>query len=379
MRAYVMLGLDPIAIEIGCEAKRVELEASRLEIEAPVSDAAIRESRVRILSALNVMGVFVSGSLTIESLPLGVSMAELDLALSLAVLEAIGEVTIPEGLYCRVAMGLDGSLRPVAGTYAALAKLPKLSCVVVAPENKSEADAAGMVFCESFRTLSEVAKYFPPKRGPGRYEISNVIAHDSALGKAFDESTIEAVKRAAAERRSITLLGRPGSGGTLLARFYRSQLTLSEEQAREVMAIHSVGSVLQSPLGVPFRAPHHSVSEAGLVGGGTSPRPGEVSLAHGGVLLLDEVQEFRLAALQAVRRVVSLGYSEISSGGSRRVRFPAAPCVVAVAPPCPRACREACRCTSAEKERYQERLSVVPTTERIVVQQPSVAQLVGAR
>lgn len=370
MRAYVTLGLEPIEVEILCSAQKVEREASDLKIGADVSEASLRESKVRVGAALSAMGVYVKGSIAIEYFPKGVSLAELDLAIALAVLEAIGVVTIPDGLYARAELALDGSLRPVCGTYAALSRLPKLSCAIVADANQAEAEASGTVWCESFRSLSDVAKYFRPKKGPGRYELAKPDPDISS--HAFSKDTIAKVRAAASERRSITLLGRPGTGGTILARYYRSLLTLSEEQAREVMAIHSVAGILQSPLAVPFRAPHHSVSEAGLVGGGNHPRPGETSIAHGGVLLLDEAHEFRMAALQAVRRVATQGYSELSAGGGRVVRYPAAPCIVAVAPPCPRpsACREVCRCTDVEKERYFERLSVVPTSEQITIEKP---------
>lgn len=383
MRGYVMLGLEPIAVEIACTAELSESSGFELKIGAPVSDAAIRESRVRLMGALSAMGVYVKGTITIEVLPRGVSLAELDLAIAVSVLEALGKIAIPEGAFCRAELALDGKLRPLCGTYAALSKLPKAFLAVVAPDNRAEAEAVGYSWVSSPATLAELVRQYPPQKGPGRIELAKPDTDYSELSSkrsaGFTKETLAKVKAAALERRSITLLGRPGSGGTLLARYYRSLLKLSEEQAREVMAVHSVAGILQSPLAVPFRAPHHSVSEAGLVGGGDKPRPGEASLAHGGVLLLDEVQEFRMAALQAVRRVVTQGYAEIACGASGRVRFPAVPCIVAVAPPCPRACREVCRCTSVEKERYNERLAIVPTSETIAIGTMTVAAMVGRK
>jgi magnesium chelatase family protein len=378
MKGYVMVGLEPIAVEIACTAELSELEGFDLKIGVDASDAAIRESRVRLVSALSAIGVYVKGSIAIEYLPKGVSLAELDLVIAVSVLEAVGKIAVPEGAFLRAELALDGKLRPLCGTYAALAKLPKAFLAIVAPDNRAEAEAAGYSWVVSPATLAELVRQYPPQKAPGRFELAKVESDSSIVSamRGVSEETLAKVKAAALERRSITLLGRPGSGGTLLARYFRSLLTLSEEQARDVMALHSVAGILQSPLQVPLRAPHHSVSEAGLVGGGDKPRPGEVSLAHGGVLLLDELQEFRMASLQAVRRVVTQGFSEIARAGAR-VRFPAAPCIVAVAPPCPRACREACRCTSVEKERYNERLAIVPTSETIEIGQMTVAAMMA--
>jgi magnesium chelatase family protein len=167
-------------------------------------------------------------------------------------------------------------------------------------------------------------------------------------------------------------MGPPGSGKTLLARLLPSILPpLELEEAVECTAIHSVAGTLPADTGIvterPFRAPHHSVSEAGLVGGGDVPRPGEVSLAHHGVLFLDELAEFRRAATEALRQPLEDGKVCIARARAR-VWFPARPLLVAAVNPCP--CghyghpRLPCRCSESVRERYRGRLSG-PLLDRI--------------
>jgi magnesium chelatase family protein len=170
----------------------------------------------------------------------------------------------------------------------------------------------------------------------------------------------------------LLFVGPPGSGKTLLARLLPTILPpLELEEAVECTAIHSVAGTLPSETGIvlqrPFRAPHHSVSEAGLVGGGDVPRPGEVSLAHHGVLFLDELAEFRRAAVEALRQPLEDGKVCIARARAR-AWFPARPLLVAAVNPCP--CghfghpRLRCRCSEGVRERYRARLSG-PLLDRI--------------
>jgi len=161
------------------------------------------------------------------------------------------------------------------------------------------------------------------------------------------------------------MMGPPGSGKTMLARLLPTLLPpLRFEEAIDCTAIHSVAGLLPNDRGVvcerPFRAPHHSVSEAGLVGGGDVPRPGEVSLAHHGVLFLDELAEFRRSALEALRQPLEDGFVNIARARAR-ARFPARPLLIGAVNPC--ACgyfghpRLVCRCTESARDRYRGRLS----------------------
>ena len=161
------------------------------------------------------------------------------------------------------------------------------------------------------------------------------------------------------------MMGPPGSGKTMLARLLPSLLPpLRFEEAIDCTAIHSVAGLLPNDRGIvserPFRAPHHSVSEAGLVGGGDVPRPGEVSLAHHGVLFLDELAEFSRSSLEALRQPLEDGFVNIARARAR-ARFPARPVLIGAVNPC--ACgyfghpRVPCRCTESARDRYRARLS----------------------
>jgi len=181
-----------------------------------------------------------------------------------------------------------------------------------------------------------------------------------------------AIEVAAAGAHNALMIGPPGGGKTMLARLLPSILPpLSFAEAIQTTAIHSVAGLVDAEKGIidarPFRAPHHSVSEAGLVGGGESPRPGEVSLAHNGVLFLDELAEFRRSALEALRQPLEDGGVAICRARAR-AWFPARPMVVAAVNPCPCGYSDhpyrACRCSDAQRLRYHSRLSG-PLIERL--------------
>jgi magnesium chelatase family protein len=170
---------------------------------------------------------------------------------------------------------------------------------------------------------------------------------------------------AAAGGHNLLMMGPPGAGKTLLARLIVTILPpLSFEEALETTAVHSVAGLLRADTGIvdtrPFRAPHHTVSEPGLVGGGPSPRPGEVSLAHNGVLFLDEFAEFRRSALEALRQPLEDGTVCIARARTR-AWFPARPLVIAAMNPCPCGYRnhpqQSCRCGPGQIARYREKLS----------------------
>jgi magnesium chelatase family protein len=229
-------------------------------------------------------------------------------------------------------------------------------------------------------TLERVVEHFTGGRSlapagctPFRPDATATGAGDlsAVRGQAGARRALEV---AAAGGHNLLMVGPPGAGKTLLARLLPGILPpLRFEEAIETTAVHSVAGLVSSERGIvdarPFRAPHHSVSEAGLVGGGRFPRPGEVSLAHNGVLFLDELAEFRRPALEALRQPLEDGSVRIVRARAR-ASFPARPLLVAAMNPCP--CgyrghpREPCRCSIGQVARYREKLSG-PLLDRIDV------------
>lgn len=385
---------------IAARPVRVEVDVHRgLPAFAVVGlpDTAVREARERVRSALSNCGFqFPLQRIVANLAPASLRKAGpgLDLAIAVALLTASGQLEL-DGLGRTAMVGelaLDGSVASVPGVLAIAeaAREHGLETIVVPSDNGPEAALVGglRVIClDSLGQIGPLAtgEWEPPAPPPLSLRLEAGAGGPDLADLRGQRHLRHALEVAAAGGHSLLMVGPPGAGKSLAAGRLPSILpSLVPTEALEVARIASACGRLagDAPAGRPFRAPHHTISPAGLIGGGNPPTPGEATLAHRGVLFLDELCEFRRDTLEAMRAPLETGWVSIARAGSWR-RLPCRFMLLAAANPCPCGRGEAdpeCSCAPLAVRRYQARLSGA-LADRIdvlaAIRQPSADEIAG--
>ncbi len=376
---------------LGIEAYIVEVEvdiAQGLPVFATVGlpDGAVKESKERVKSAIKNSGYdFPPKRITVNLAPADVKKegAGFDLPIAIGILTALEAVSgdLLEDYLLFGELSLDGRVKAIRGalSLAMAARSNGKRGVLLPRENAEEAAVVQGIEVMGVEFLSEVVDFLNSRKrlSPTRVNLQEIFRRESCYAEDFNEvKGQEHVKRAleiaAAGGHNIIMIGPPGAGKTMLAKRISTILPdLSFEEAIEVTRIYSVQGLLPPHSALiairPFRSPHHTISDAGLIGGGQIPKPGEVSLSHNGVLFLDELPEFKKNVLEVLRQPLEDGRVTISRALSS-LTFPSSFMLIAAMNPCP--CgfytdpNRECTCTIPQILRYRSKISG-PLMDRI--------------
>ncbi len=346
-------------------------------------EAAVRESRDRVRSAIINSGFqFPARKITVNLAPADLPKegGRYDLAIALGILASSQQIN-PQSLQQVELYGelaLSGELRPVSGLLPALIQAEKLGHKVILPQgNAAEASILNQLDARLADTLSQICSAL---NGGQRLPMAPEFDHDHSVFYIQDLSEVigqsqakRALEIAAAGGHHMLMMGPPGTGKSMLAHRLITLLPeMNQQDALQTLSIHSISNNqnldLENWKMRPFRAPHHTVSGVALVGGGSNPKPGEISLAHNGVLFLDELTEFDRKSIEVLREPLETGQIHIARA-TRQVSYPASFQLVAAMNPCPGGCDsiQQCSCSAEQLARYKNRLSA-PLLDRIDIQ-----------